>query len=103
VSTERVDLEAKLIYSNGVQVEDQYILLINPDSKRAIDENGNALFKVRVTEVSNKHRGQLFQVVVSARTRADVSPAFSVPVDVKSKRNSTNKAKIAENNKKLRG
>lgn len=98
VCNEHVDLGAKLNYCNGEQVLDQDILVVSHDSKRTIDEHGNASIKFRINEVSNRHRGNLFQLVIFARTRADISPALCTPVDVKSKRNTLNKHKLPSDN-----
>jgi len=97
VCNEHVDLGAKLNYCSGEQVLDQDILVVSHDSKRSIDEHGHALIKFRINEVSNRHRGNLFQLVIFARTRADISPALCTPVDVKSKRNTLSKHKQHNN------
>lgn len=88
----KVPLKVTLNYVNGTIVPHQNILVLSPDSKLVIDEQGDAFLKVRVNEVSNRHRGQLFQVEISPDTvaypgAADVAPILCMPVDVKSKRN----------------
>jgi hypothetical protein len=86
-----VPLKATLIYECGQEVQQQNILVINlHDSKVSIDESGEGIIKLRINEVSNRHRSQRFQIMVSAEHQpdcSDISPAFSIPVDVKSKRN----------------
>ncbi len=42
--------------------------MISPESRAIVDENGGALIKLRINEVSNRHRGQLFQVQISPDT-----------------------------------
>jgi hypothetical protein len=91
-----VPLRALLTYSGGQPVQQQNILALSPDSRVCIDESGSARFKIRINEVSNRHRGQMFQVLISPDlsqlpTTADISPALSVPVEVKSKRNASSK------------
>ena len=80
-----------LMYECGQEVQQQNILVINlHDSKVSIDETGEGVIKLRINEVSNRHRSQRFQIMVSAEHQpdcSDISPAFSTPVDVKSKRN----------------
>jgi hypothetical protein len=86
-----VPLKATLMYECGQEVQQQNILVINlHDSKVSIDETGEGVIKLRINEVSNRHRSQRFQIMVSAEHQpdcSDISPAFSTPVDVKSKRN----------------
>jgi hypothetical protein len=88
----KVPLKVTLNYVSGTVVPHQNILVLSPDSRLIIDEQGDGLLKVRINEVSNRHRGQLFQVEISADMvalpgAADVAPIFCMPVDVKSKRN----------------
>eukprot|EP01035_Chromulina_nebulosa_P017369 gene17369-22917_t len=102
VKDRKVPLKALLLYSNNQRVLQQNILVISPDSRAIVDENGGALIKLRINEVSNRHRGQLFQVQICPDTTtspltSDVSPAFCMPVDVKSKRNSNVKSKQTDN------
>ena len=86
-----VPLKATLMYECGQEVQQQNILVINlHDSKVSIDDSGEGVIKLRINEVSNRHRSQRFQIMVSAEHQpdcSDISPAFSIPVDVKSKRN----------------
>ena len=61
----RIPLRVVLTYSSRETVLQQNILTISPESRVYIDETGYALIKLRVNEVSNRHRGQLFQVIIS--------------------------------------
>jgi hypothetical protein len=93
VKGKKVALKVTLMYKNGQQVPQQNILTVLPDSKLVLDErSGSALIRVRINEVSTRHQGQFFQVLVSpdiavGPSTADVCPVLSVAVDVKSKRN----------------
>eukprot|EP01038_Epipyxis_sp_PR26KG_P005007 gene5007-6993_t len=97
-----VPFTIKLIYQGGQIVQQQDILVLSPDSTKNIEiGSGCARLKLRINEVSTRHRGQLFQILLTPDTNiltnlADIGPASSIPVEVKSKRNSTNKSKIAE-------
>lgn len=91
-----VPLRAVLMYYGGQPVLQQNILTVSPDSRAAIDETGIAKIKLRINEVSNRHRGQLFQVLVSPHFNDDVSPALSMPVEVRSKRNTTTKRDVTQ-------
>lgn len=93
VKNQKVFIKVQLLYENGEMVGIQQILDILPSSKTQIDCSNPAIIKFRINEVSNRHRGQLFQVEVSIdkfqppNLLFEVAPALSVPVDVKSKRN----------------
>lgn len=86
-----VPLRAVLMYYGGQPVLQQSILTVSPDSRAAIDESGTAKIKFRINEVSTRHRGQLFQVLISPHFNDDISPALSMPVEVRSKRNPNTK------------
>jgi hypothetical protein len=88
-----VPLKALLMYApSNLPVPQQNILTISPETKMIIGESGKIKIKLRVNEVSNRHRGQMFQILISADTAQnlqcfDISPAVCTPIDVKSKRN----------------
>ena len=99
VLNRRVPLRVRLLYSNGAAVPQQDILHLSPDSQLVIGANGSARIKCRINEVSSRHQGQLFQVLVSPdfelpSSLADISPCRSVPVEVKSKINYSIKRKL---------
>jgi hypothetical protein len=89
----KVALMVTFIYLNGHLEPHQNIMTVMPDSKLVIDErSGSAIIRIRINEVSTRHQGQLFQVLISpdiavGPSNADVCPVTSVAVDVKSKRN----------------
>lgn len=89
----KVPLKALLMYAPAnLPVPQQSILTISPETKMMISETGKIKIKLRVNEVSNRHRGQMFQILISADTGQnpqcfDISPAVCVAIDVKSKRN----------------
>ena len=93
VRNRKVPLKALLQYRNAGIVPQQSILSISPDTRLYIDEHyGECVIKFRVNEVSTRHQGQMFQLLVGpdlgqAPSTADVSSALCIPVDVKSKRN----------------
>jgi hypothetical protein len=61
-----VPLKATLMYECGQEVQQQNILVINlHESKVSIDESGEGVIKLRINEVSNRHRSQRFQIMVS--------------------------------------
>jgi hypothetical protein len=98
VLNRRVPLRVALLYSNGTLVPQQDILQLSPDTQLLIGAAGSTRIKCRINEVSSRHQGQLFQILVSPdfdlpSPLADISPARSVPVEVKSKINSSHKRK----------
>ena len=88
-----VPLKATLMYApDGATVSIQQILIVSPESKLTVNGNTKGNIRFRISEVSSRHRGQLFQILVSpdvsqAPTAADIAPSFSMSIDVKSKRN----------------
>lgn len=98
VVNRKVPLRVVLIYANGVTVPQQDILQLSPDSQLFVGHNGFTRIKCRINEVSSRHQGQLFQICVIPdfdlpSPLADISPARSVPVEVKSKINFSHKRK----------
>jgi len=106
VVTDRpVRLSTALHYSDGRPVQNQSILMISSDSQLTIGESaanlsdtgsavvkGVAVIRYRVLEVSKTHQSQSFCLFVSGDVEynpvlADIAPARSVAVEVKSKRN----------------
>jgi hypothetical protein len=93
VRNRKVPLKVTLCYRNNGVVPQQSILQLSPDTRAVIDEHfGESLIKFRVNEVSTRHQGQMFQVLVApdltvAPSAADIMSVFCTPVDVKSKRN----------------
>lgn len=99
VMNRRVPLKVALLYASGVLVPQQDILQLSPDSQLLIGQGGFTRIKCRINEVSSRHQGQLFQILISPdydlpSPLADISPARSVPVEVKSKINFSHKRKM---------
>lgn len=99
ITNRRVPLRVALLYSNGTLVPQQDILQLSPETQLVIGSTGSTRIKCRINEVSSRHQGQLFQVQVSPDFEgnsplADISPARSVPVEVKSKINISHKRKL---------
>jgi hypothetical protein len=99
ITNRRVPLRVALLYSNGTLVPQQDILQLSPETQLVIGATGSTRIKCRINEVSSRHQGQLFQVQVSPdhdgnSPLADISPARSVPVEVKSKINVSHKRKL---------
>ncbi|ETV98691.1 hypothetical protein, variant [Aphanomyces invadans] len=87
-----VPLRVTLLYENEHAVLKQDILKLSPDSQRVIDNNGMALLKLRIEDVSKNHQGQAFRLKVEPDTAQsplhfDVAPDWSTPISVRSKRN----------------
>ena len=86
-----IPLRATVLYENGRVVEMQNIMVINMnESKTVIDKSGMGILKFRINEVSSKHRDQRFKILVSPEDStdfADIGPACSIALDIKSKRN----------------
>eukprot|EP01032_Pedospumella_encystans_P012569 gene12569-14535_t len=100
VLNRRVPLRVALLYASGTPVPQQDILQLSPDSQLLIAQNGFTRIKCRINEVSSRHQGQLFQILISPESDlqslslGDISPAHSVPVEVKSKINFSHKRKL---------
>ncbi len=100
VLNRRVPLRVALLYASGTPVPQQDILQLSPESQLLITQNGFTRIKCRINEVSSRHQGQLFQILISpdsdlpSLSLSDISPAYSVPVEVKSKINFSHKRKL---------
>ena len=105
ITNRRVPLRVELLYSNGSSVPQQDILQLSPDSQLAIGTSGSTRIKCRINEVSSRHQGQLFQILISpdGDGLTDISPGRSVPVEVKSKINFTHKRKLQAMNEVANG
>ncbi|KAG5192566.1 hypothetical protein JKP88DRAFT_271144 [Tribonema minus] len=91
VTTRRVKLRLVLLYDNLGRVQNQEILKLSPDSKMAIDDEGKAMLRLRIEEVSKNHQKQAFRIKVEPDTddnptAVDVSSDVSPPIAVYSKR-----------------
>lgn len=64
VRDRKVSLKLTLNYVNGTVVSHQNILVLSPDSRLLIDEGGDGLLKVRINEVSNRHRGNIHDTLL---------------------------------------
>lgn len=100
VTDRRVPLRLVLKYESGLDVSQQELFKISPESRRFIDDSGSATIKFRIDDVSKNHQKQAFAVqaapdIVAAPLNADIGCAISSAVDIKSKRN---KRKLEENN-----
>ena len=77
-----VPLCAKVVYESGRMVEQQNILVVNEhDSRKSIDSSGTGVIKLRINEVSSKHRDQKFVIFlapVGASHAENIAPAYSV-------------------------
>jgi len=94
----KVPLRVSLLYESGMKVLRQEILKINPDNKLLIDETGKALLRLRIEDVSKNHQKQSFIIQVSPDTgkhplNSDISPAASIPIEVRSKINASTRQK----------
>ena len=92
VRDKRVALKVTLMYRNGHPVPQQNIMTVSPDSKLILDRSGQTSIRIRINEVSTRHQGQYFQVLIgpdiaTGPSTADVCSVLSIPIDVKSKRN----------------
>lgn len=90
-----VPIRVVLVYQGGQPVEHQEILQISPDSASTI-KAGIGRIRVRINEVSTRHRGQLFQVLITPDVLrhpalGDIAHIHCTPVEVKSKRNTIRK------------
>jgi hypothetical protein len=100
VRRRKVKLKMTLCYSSGVEVsrEAQKILTMPEDSSAKIisEDSGETTVRYRINEVSKTHQSQAFCVLISpdvstSPMNADIAPCTSTPVEVRSKRNNTNK------------
>mmetsp|Transcript_11470 Transcript_11470/g.15797 ORF Transcript_11470/g.15797 Transcript_11470/m.15797 type:complete len:632 (+) Transcript_11470:95-1990(+) len=109
-----VPLRVMLAYESGQVVQQQHIMFLSPDSKicvmgssqneydTTLNERSIGSVKIRINEVSIRHQGQFFQVLVMPDTvndpnLFDIAPAASIPIEVKSKRNSIAQKKQSVN------
>lgn len=96
VTNRKVPLSVTLQYDSGMRVAQQDILKISPDSNMSI-ENGQAIIRARIEQVSRSHQGQSFQIFVGPDVDkdpliSDISPVVSQSVTVRSKINKKRKA-----------
>lgn len=100
VFTRKVPLKVTLLYAATSQhVADQSIMALLHDSRTVIEDQ-EAFVKYRVNEVSNRHQGQLFQVMVAPDlahypSLGDIHFCLSTAIDVKSKRNHKEKERFS--------
>lgn len=86
-----VRLTALLVYENMVPVSNQDIMRLIDGTSLETNAAGVAVVKTRITEVSHRHQGQRFRILISPDIRrapmtADIAPAASEPILVLSKR-----------------
>ena len=101
VTTRQFPLKVTLVYEKTREpvptgLNGQSVLMLMSNSKLYIDSTGHAIVKFRISDVSNRHQGQKFQVLISpdithSPIAADVAPIYSFPIDVKSKRKKDDK------------
>ena len=99
VTSRKVKLKVTLCYYGGAVVNAQDLLALSPDSKLSIDgdfSGGETVIKYRINEVSKTHQSQPFCLLICPDTsvsplNADIAPATSVPVEIRSKRNNSSK------------
>jgi hypothetical protein len=109
----KVALKLTLLYKSGQIVPHQNIMMVHPDSELMLNGHQEyVVIRVRINEVSTRHMGQPFQVLIEPDiavmpSTADVCPVLSVPVEVRSKRNNRatavdddNMSDISENPRK---
>lgn len=103
VLNKTVDLQASLLYENGLQVLDQRLLVATTSQNNPITredfqlKNGYKQLKFRINQVSSKHCNQKFLIHVAAPLRTEegglikeyyeIAPADSIPIEVRSKKN----------------
>jgi hypothetical protein len=95
VKDRSVVLVPSLIYTSGLPVQPANVLNLFHDRDKPfmIGHNGTEVVRFRVNEVSRNHRKQLFSLHIAPDlnanpSAADISPAFSLAFEVKSKRTS---------------
>ena len=103
VRNRKVKLKVTLCYFGGAIVNAQDLLTLSSDSRLMIEDHnsnvqiaGETQIKYRINEVSKTHQSQPFCVYISPDTSfsplfGDIAPAYSVPVEIRSKRNNPNK------------
>ena len=86
-----VPITVELIYSDGTTVDDQKLLEMNRESRLLeIGPTGQCILRIRITEVSSRHKGKLFALKISPDTLKaphckDISSVISNLIEVKSK------------------
>lgn len=86
-----IPIHVELIYSDGTVVDNQQILEMNRESRLlTIGSTGQSILRIRITEVSMRHKGKLFALKISPDTLKssickDISPVISNSIEVKSK------------------
>lgn len=87
-------LKLRLVYDdeeNNIVLRQNETLRILGSSKHFIDpENGEAMIKFRIEDVSKNHQGLKFKLEISPsdiRKASDIAPALSPGITVRSKRN----------------
>ncbi len=98
-SINEMELKVTLLYegSNLTVVDNQQIL--QADQKKIQLMNGEAIVKLRISEVSQKHQGKRFRIKFERATihgeLSNVAPGFSEAIEVRSKINYQNKRNAA--------
>jgi len=82
-----INLKIDLRYDKKKELLPISLLTINSDSRLVINEQGWVKIKFRINEVSTRHQGQHFVVVISAHKGDEIAAATSTPIEVRSKRN----------------
>lgn len=86
-----VPIHVELVYSDGEPVPDQTILEMNRESRLlTIGPNGECQLRVRIREVSQRHKGKLFALKISPNVFkdpnvSDISSVVTFTIDVRSK------------------
>jgi len=91
VNNRKVKLRLVLLYEIMDKVQNQEILKLSPDCKTTTGDEGKAMLKLRIEEVSKNHQRQAFRVKVEPDiednpTAVDISSDVSPPISVYSKR-----------------
>jgi len=89
VTTRNIPIKTRLDYVSGGSVTKENILIVQESCMR-IDHSGRTEIKVRINEVSKRHQGRHFRIVIAPDTIKDpscfdVSPAVSPAIEVRSK------------------
>jgi hypothetical protein len=101
-----IPLKVELKYENKSEILPPTLLSVNPDSRLIVDEQGWTKLKFRINEVSTRHQGQKFVLVIAPDTMAqpahdDIGAVVCTPIEVRSKRNKP-RANSNSNNKEER-
>jgi len=95
-----IPLKVELKYEKKSELLPLTLLTLNPESRLIVDEQGWTKIKFRINEVSTRHQGQNFVLVISPDTTArpahgDIGAVVCTPIEVRSKRN---KPRVNNNN-----